>query len=123
MKPLVLIVDDDPSVLRMALLLLSANGYEVMTATRGVEALRLARKYRPSVVVLDMKIPDVDGLGVMSEMRRDASLRGIPVVAMSGLFDEGQLSSILGRQCVAFLEKPVSLKSLLEEVSLASGRL
>lgn len=123
MKPLILVVDDDPAVLRLANLLLSANGYEVLTAVRGLEALRLVRAHRPSVVVLDMAIPGVDGVGVMSEMRRDPVLRSIPVVAISGLFEPGQLPSALERQCVAFLEKPVSLHSLLEEVRLASGRL
>ncbi len=76
MEPLILVVDDDPAVLRLANLLLSANGYEVLTAVRGLEALRLVRAYRPSVVVLDITpTPSTSGIAMSRSSVR--SLRPI----------------------------------------------
>jgi len=119
MSPIVLVVDDDCGVLRLAVLVLSAHGYEVLTATRGPEALRIARRRAPKVILLDMVLPEVDGLGVLRALAADPAMRSIPVVAMSGFFEPGQLPASFGGQCVGFIEKPITPDTFLEEIRLA----
>jgi DNA-binding response OmpR family regulator len=83
MKPCVLVVDDEPDVLDLADFKLSEEGFEVIRATTGLEALRKARAESPSVIVLDMRLPDLDGVSVCEILRAQPSTRDVPVVVLS----------------------------------------
>jgi two-component system, OmpR family, alkaline phosphatase synthesis response regulator PhoP len=85
MKPRVLIVDDEPDVLELVDFKLSGEGFEVVRAATGLEALRKARCESPSVVVLDLMLPDLDGLVVCQILRAQPSTRDVPVVVLSAL--------------------------------------
>ena len=85
MKPRVLIVDDEPDVLELVDFKLSGDGFEVVMAANGLEALRKARCESPSVIVLDMMLPDLDGLLVCEILRAQPSTRDVPVVVFSAL--------------------------------------
>jgi CheY-like chemotaxis protein len=85
MKPRVLIVDDEPDVLELVDFRLSGEGFEVVRAANGLEALCKARCESPQVIVLDMLLPDLDGLLVGEILRAQPSTRDIPVVVLSAL--------------------------------------
>jgi DNA-binding response OmpR family regulator len=85
MKPRVLIVDDEIDVLELIDFMLSGEGFEVMRAAGGVEALRIARCESPDVIVLDMMLPDLDGGSVCEILRAQPSTRDVPVVVLSAL--------------------------------------
>jgi DNA-binding response OmpR family regulator len=85
MKPRVLIVDDEPDVLELVDFRLSGEGLEVLQAASGLEGLRMARCEAPSVIVLDLLLPDIDGLAVCEILRSQPSTRDIPVVIFSVL--------------------------------------
>jgi DNA-binding response OmpR family regulator len=85
MKPRVLIVDDEPDVLELVDYELSGEGFEVVRAANGLEALRKARCESPSVIVLDMLLPDLDGISVYEILRAQPSTREVPVVVFSAL--------------------------------------
>jgi DNA-binding response OmpR family regulator len=85
MKPRVLIVDDEPDVLELVDFDLSGQGFEVVRAANGVEALHKARCESPNVIVLDMMLPDLDGLSVCEILRAQPSTRDVPVVVLSAL--------------------------------------
>jgi len=85
MKPRVLIVDDEPEVLDLVDFKLSGHGFEVVRAANGIEALRKARCESPDVIVLDLMLPDLDGLSVYEILRTQPSTRDVPVVIFSAL--------------------------------------
>ena len=85
MKPRVLIVDDEPDVLELVDFRLSGEGFEVVRAANGLEALTKARCESPQVIVLDLMLPDLDGLMVWEILRAQPSTRDVPVVVFSAL--------------------------------------
>jgi CheY-like chemotaxis protein len=87
--PLVLVADDDEDILGLVSFRLERSGYEVAAAKDGEEALRLARKLSPALVVLDVMMPRLDGYEVTRRLREDEATRGIPVILLTALAQEG----------------------------------
>ncbi|HEX9717771.1 MAG TPA: response regulator [Actinomycetota bacterium] len=82
-RPRILIVDDDPVILRLLQINLRLEGYEVDSASRGDEALRSASEAVPDVVVLDIMMPGVDGFDVLRQLKEDPASRDVPVILLS----------------------------------------
>ncbi|MGH2726867.1 MAG: response regulator [Actinomycetota bacterium] len=85
--PLILIVEDDPSVQNLIRTLMETEGYAVITAADGLEGLLKAEIRHPSVIILDIMMPNVDGERVLEEMRAREDLAGVPVVIVTGRAD------------------------------------
>ena len=81
--PRVLVVDDDPAIRRICSTWLSLDGYEVLEAADGQHALELALTEEPTVVLLDLSIPVLDGFGVAAALRDDDRTRDVPVVVLT----------------------------------------
>ncbi|MGB1700693.1 MAG: response regulator, partial [Nannocystaceae bacterium] len=96
MNPIhLLVVDDDPWILRMVSSTLKTRNYVVETAKHGREALDLARRNTPDLVITDVMMPEMDGQKLVSEMRADPSLQQVPVLYLTALGkDEGKLRSM-----------------------------
>jgi twitching motility two-component system response regulator PilH len=105
----VLIADDDPDVREVFSAFLECMGKLALTAADGVEALAVARREHPSLIVLDLKMPRMDGPALRSALQRDAALAGIPVVVVSGEVDS-RCAGAMG--AVAALRKPPDLVRL-----------
>jgi CheY-like chemotaxis protein len=84
----VLVVDDEPMMLEIAAGMLNASGFKVLTAMRGEEALEIARRERPAVVLCDIMMPGLDGRDVCRAMKKDPDLDSIPVVLHSSLRED-----------------------------------
>lgn len=82
-RPRILIVDDDPVILRLLQINFRLEGYDVDAASRGDEALRRAREAMPDVVVLDIMMPGVDGFDVLRQLKEDPTSRDVPVILLS----------------------------------------
>lgn len=82
-RPRILIVDDDPVILRLLQINFRLEGYDVDSAGRGDEALRRARETVPDVVVLDIMMPGVDGFDVLRQLKDDPASRDVPVILLS----------------------------------------
>lgn len=83
MKKRVCIVDDDPDILMMYRMRFEQEGYDVSVAMDGETGLTLIRSVRPDIVILDIHMPKMDGVSVLSELNRDSELAGIPVIVLS----------------------------------------
>jgi two-component system KDP operon response regulator KdpE len=79
-QPLVLVADDEPRITKLVALALSEDGFRVISAGSGEEAVRMAEEYRPDVVLLDIVMPDLDGIEVMSQLRES---RAVPVILLT----------------------------------------
>jgi CheY-like chemotaxis protein len=89
---------------------------ELITATRGLVGLELARIRQPSVVLLDLHLPDVDGDEVLCRLRADPVTQAIPVVMLSADANDRQIQRLLEAGAVAYLTKPLDIHNLLETV-------
>ena len=119
----VLVVDDEPDVLLLCRVNLEFEGYEVMEASDGVEAMSRVRERRPDVVLLDVMMPRMDGWQVLSELKADDELKDIPVVMLTAkVQDQDQIRgwSSGASEYITKPFSPLSLSQVLEDV-LADG--
>jgi signal transduction histidine kinase/CheY-like chemotaxis protein len=107
----VLVIDDDATVRDLMRRYLSREGFDVVTAAGGREGLEFARELRPSVITLDVFMPDMDGWSVLQAIKQDADLRRIPVIMMT-ISDEKQKGITLGAS--GYLTKPVDRGQLAQ---------
>jgi adenylate cyclase len=117
----VLVIDDDPTVRDLMRRYLSCEGFDVITADGGQEGLDFARKMRPSVITLDVFMPDLDGWSVLEVIKHDPELSHIPVIMMT-ISDEKQKGFTLGAS--GYLTKPVDrgqLSQLLDRFKTLAG--
>lgn len=123
--PLVLVADDDPDILTLVSLRLSKAGYGVVTATDGRKALDVVREHRPAVAILDVRMPEMDGLELIRQIRADEQSKGMLVIALSARVREANIAEGLEAGADEYMQKPFSGKQLVElvEAKLSTGQL
>lgn len=112
----ILVVDDDPMILRALEHILMREGYEVLTATNGLDGLRIAQEKTPDLVILDVMLPGLDGFEVCYRLRHSLKTGKIPILMLSA---KGQaIDQETGRKVGAFkyIVKPVDRVDLLETI-------
>ncbi len=116
----VLVVEDEPEIAYILKATLLAKGYRVHLATTGDEGLALARRHRPDLISLDVRLPDIDGFRLMEIFRHDPETHAAPILVVSAI-DERQRAFKAGAS--AFLQKPIETDKLMATLdSLISGR-
>ena len=115
----VLVVDDHEMLRSGVSLALTAAGYRVDSAADGLAALACVSHARPDVVVLDLRMPVLDGYATLARLRADPATAAIPVVIATAADDQRSRSLAEGAQ--AFITKPIDARQLLHEVSRALG--
>ena len=116
MSARILVVDDVPANVKLLEARLSAEYFDVLTASNGHEALNLVRKMRPDLVLMDIQLPQVSGLEVTRWIKDDPELRAIPVVAVTAFAMKGDEERIREGGCEAYLSKPISVGKFIETV-------
>ena len=114
--PLVLIVDDNDKNRKLAASVLSAAGFETLGAGTGGEGVALAAERIPDVVLMDLRLPDMDGTGALRALRDEARTAGIPVVAMSALSLEGSGDWVEAAGFAGSVDKPIDVATFAEEI-------
>jgi DNA-binding response OmpR family regulator len=115
-KPLVLVADDDPDILSLVSLRLEKAGYEVVTATDGRQAFDVIREQRPGAAILDVRMPEMDGLEVIRCIRADEQSKDMLVIALSARVREANIAEGLEAGADEYMQKPFSGKQLIELV-------
>lgn len=112
----ILVVDDEPDALELVSFNLKAAGYEVVTADNGNEALKRARQHAPDLILLDVMLPEVDGLEVCKLLRRDPATASIPVIMLTA--KAAEIDRVLGLELGAddYVTKPFSPRELVLRV-------
>jgi two-component system KDP operon response regulator KdpE len=112
-KPLILVVDDDPKILRLLRVELTAQGFQVLVAERGRDALDLVERQRPDLVILDIIMPGMDGLEVLRRLRESS---GVPVILLTAKGTDSD--KIIGLELGAddYLAKPFNPEELTARV-------
>jgi two-component system, cell cycle response regulator DivK len=119
--PSVLIVEDNELNMKLFNDLLSAHGYKTIQTRNGFEALELARKHQPNLIVMDIQLPEVSGLEVTQWIKDDDDLRHIPIVAVTAFAMKGDEERIRSGGCEAYISKPISVMSFLDTVRKLIG--
>lgn len=92
------------------------GGYCAVTATGGVEGLELARSERPDLILLDLRMPDMDGFTLTRTLKGDPFTRRIPILAISGLTHPRDREEALAAGAQAYIDKPFDLDHLIDEI-------
>ena len=120
----ILIVEDNEKNMKLVRDILQHKGHQTLEATTGEEGIRLAREHKPDLVLMDIQLPDIDGITALRRIREDAALDSMPVLAVSAsvMPDEQQMIVVSGFD--AYITKPIALKSFVDTVQrfLAQGR-
>ena len=116
MKPRILIVDDEPEAIELVEFNLKQAGFEVLTAADGATALKKTRQLLPSLIVLDLMLPEMDGLEVCKVLRRDPATATIPILMLTA--KAAEIDRVLGLELGAddYLTKPFDPAELLARV-------
>ena len=112
-KGTVLVIDDDPNACELMVRSLSKEGFRVLTATEGVDGLRVAREFHPHVITLDVLMPGMDGWSVLRELKADPKLSNIPVIMIT-MADDRSTGYALGAS--DYLTKPIDRERLAASV-------
>lgn len=109
----VLVVDDDTAIRELLVAAFEEEGFHVLQAADGAQALHLVSQRRPAVVVLDIQMPGIDGMEVAQRLQEDPETAAIPLVAVSAHAREAE---VLASGCYAFVSKPFDLVHLVSTV-------
>jgi adenylate cyclase len=115
-RPCILAVDDVFENLEIVTLRLEANGYDVITATDGLEALEQTRKHLPDMILLDIMMPKLDGISVLKELKADPTLGFIPVLLLTAKADRSDVVAGLDAGADDYLTKPLDQAALVARV-------
>lgn len=116
MEKTILVVDDEIHIQELIKFNLSKNGFQVITADNGIDALRIVEDEKPDLILLDLMIPGIDGLEVCKKIRRNSSIESIPIIIITAKGEE--LDKILGLELGAddYITKPFSVRELVARV-------
>jgi two-component system cell cycle response regulator DivK len=112
----VLVVEDNEKNMKLFRDVLEATGYAPLEAGSGEEALTLAADHRPTLVLMDIQLPDMDGVEALRRLREDERTRGIPVLALTAQAMQGDRERFLDAGFDGYLSKPVDVPELMATV-------
>jgi len=117
MAKTVLIVEDNDLNMKLFNDLLQANGYETLQTKDGREAIDLARRHHPDLILMDIQLPEISGLEITKMLKEDAELKAIPVIAVTAFAMKGDEEKIREGGCEGYIAKPISVANFLQTVA------
>jgi len=113
---LILVADDEPDIVTIVEMILRSQGYDVLKAANGLEALELAERHSPDLILLDIMMPDMDGWEVLRLLRVDPSTSEIPVAMISAKTGSRAKITSMQEGAVDYITKPFDSQELLSKV-------
>ena len=114
----VLVVEDNPANMTLALFLLQSAGHDVISATDAEAGLALARAEQPDLILMDIQLPGMDGLAATTQLKADEATRRIPVIALTALAMKGDEERIRAAGCDGYIGKPMRYKDFLATIAI-----
>ena len=113
LRPLILLADDDEDSLDVFTTYLSRHGYGLIVARNGRAAIELASAERPGIIIMDIRMPDMDGLTAIRALRAQPDLARVPIIALTALAMPGDRERCLAAGATAYVSKPINLRELV----------
>ncbi len=112
----ILVVEDNDTNMYLIKFILEKSGYEVIEATEGAVGVELAVKEKPDLVIMDVQLPDIDGLEATKRIRASEADSDIPIVALTSFAMAGDRERALAAGCTGYIEKPINPDTFIAEI-------
>ncbi|MBI2510483.1 MAG: response regulator [Opitutae bacterium] len=112
----ILIIEDDPVSLKLASEVLQTGGHVIMLAASADQAIRSINAVLPDVILLDLRLPGIKGLGVARQCREEPATHDVPIIAVTAFSNDYGRADALKAGCDAYLVKPINTRTLLQQV-------
>jgi two-component system cell cycle response regulator DivK len=112
----ILVVEDNEKNMKLFRDVLDASGYRTLEATTGGEAVAVAAEHTPDLVLMDIQLPDIDGVQALEQLRADHRTASIPVLALTAQAMQGDRERFLAAGFDGYMSKPVNVRDLVETV-------
>ncbi|NLI29856.1 MAG: response regulator [Nitrospiraceae bacterium] len=116
MSATLLIIEDNEQNLYLMRFLLEKNGFAVISAENGREGVEKALQYKPTAILLDIQLPEMDGYAVAAELKTHAELDGTPIIAVTSYAMMGDRETILAAGATGYIEKPINPETFVAEI-------
>jgi signal transduction histidine kinase/CheY-like chemotaxis protein len=116
-RGVVMVVEDNPANMRLTRNILACQGFSVVEAPSGEEALRLLEQQKPDLILMDLQLPGVDGLSLTRIIKSDPQTRDIPTVALTACATDGDEIRVLAAGCAGYITKPLSAANLARKIA------
>jgi len=116
-KEKILIVEDNPQNMRLLKMVLRAGNYTLLMATDGEEALDVAMKEHPDLIIMDIQLPKVNGLEVTRKLRETPAFSRTPIIGVTAYAMKGDKERVIESGCDAYLSKPINTRELPEVIA------
>jgi len=113
---LILIVEDDRLSQTLLSDFLNAHGYRVLKTSEGLEAINLAHDEQPDLILMDIRLPGINGFDVTRLLKQDSQTKAIPIIAVTAFATPGDETKALDSGCAAYITKPVNVDELLRTI-------
>jgi two-component system cell cycle response regulator DivK len=113
----ILIVEDNPTNMRLIGMVLKSRGYKLLGASDGEEALAVAIKRKPDLIVMDIQLPKMDGLEVTRRLRQTPEFKQTPIIALTASAMDGDREKIIAAGCDEYISKPVNTRQFPQLVA------
>lgn len=113
----ILYVEDNPLNLKLVRKILNAAGYEMIEAVDGYSGMQMAEREQPALILMDINLPDIDGLAVTAQLKSQSSTRHIPVIALTANSMHGDRERCIAHGCNDYIPKPVAKSELLTAIA------
>ena len=122
MKPKVLIIEDEPTSLKLTQVVLEAEGYTVRDVNSAEEALEAITQRRPEFIIMDLKLPGMSGLDLTRKLKNNPATRDIPVVAVTFYPSQFKREEALAAGCDAYFIKPIDTRGLPKTIAEVASK-
>ncbi len=117
----ILIIEDNDDNMKLISFILEKNGYRTIRAVNGREGIDMAIKESPDLVLLDIQLPDMNGIEVLEIIRHSESNGSLPIVAVTSFAMSGDRQRLLSSGCNGYIEKPINPETIMEEIRRYAG--
>jgi two-component system cell cycle response regulator DivK len=118
----VLVVEDSPVNMLLTVAILERAGHTPLQAETAARGIALAREHRPDVILMDIQLPEMDGLAATRLLKADPELRDLPVIALTAFAMKGDEETMRAAGCDGYVTKPIRYKEFLAEVEAVAAR-
>jgi len=117
----VLVVEDNEMNMQLFEYLLEESGFVILKATSGEDALKMVDEEVPDLILMDIHLPGMDGLSVVRELKSDARLQNIPILALTAHAMRGDKDRFLQAGCDGYISKPIDIKTFIPSIQKYIG--
>ena len=117
----ILLVDDEPDILKVVIFRLKACSYEVMTASDGIKALEAVEKEKPSLIMLDVNMPVMDGIQTLEKLKSNGETKDIPVIMLTAKTQSQDIEKAINLGANDYISKPFEHIVLLNKIKEILG--